>query len=296
MLWYRKKRRRKSASLNTISLIVASDTHLHYEAFDDPEFPNLSSPPMYFYTGRAKLEFLTNYINNNIPDAVVLTGDIVHSGGDNLGYDTFMSYWNTIDESVLKLLSTGNHDYSRLRQENELELPVHEYVATKLGYIGYDMNARSYFNQSFELNKDGVKVKFIHVETNINEEGEYDSQTPGYIHSDTRGWVSQEIDNFDGNIVVLYSHKGDSYLDADDMATFNIMLDSKIAINPNLKIIWIYGHKHRTDLISYVRSSNRIEYCLPALIDNGVGKFYEVTIDAFGNANFKLVYAPYSYE
>lgn len=294
MLWYRKKRRRKSVSTQTISLTVFSDTHLHYEAFDNPEFPNLSSPPMYFYTGRAKLEYLTDHINNNTSDVIIHTGDVVHSSGQNIGYDIFMNYWNTIDESVLKLVSPGNHDYQLLRQNNELELSANEYLATKLGYVGCGVNARSYFNQAFEVNKDGVKVKFIHVETNINEEGEYDSQAPGYIHSDTRGWVSQEIDNFDGNIVVLYSHKGDSYLDADDMATFNIMLDSKIAINPNLKIIWIYGHKHRTDLISYARSSNRIEYCLPALIDNEVGKFYEVTIDAFGNANFKLVYAPYN--
>lgn len=294
MLWYRRKRRRKSASLNTISLIVASDTHLYYEAFDDPEFPNLSSPPMYFYTGRAKIEYVTDYINNNIPEAVILTGDIVHSGGDNLGYDTFMSYWNTIDESVLKLLSPGNHDYSLLRQNNEMGLPVHEYVATKLGYINYDINARSYFNQAFEVNKDGMRVKFIHVETNINNEGVYDSSTSGYIHSDTKDWVSQEIDNSSSNIIVLHSHKGDTYLDSEDMINFNAMLDSKIVINPNLKIIWIYGHKHRTELIAYARSSNRIEYCLPALIDFEVGKFYTMTIDEVGNAKFDLVYAPYS--
>lgn len=290
MLWSKKKRSRKQKQGIFISLIIASDLHLHYEAFDDIDFPSLSSPPMYYYTGRAKLEYLTNYINNNTPDVALIAGDIVHSGGNNLGYDTFMDHWNTIDDSVLKLLATGNHDASIWRGVNDLDLSIRDYTATKLGYIDNIIHARSYFNQAYEVNKDGVRVKFIHVETNINIEGDYDSTTPGYIHSDTRTWVSDEIDTSNSNIIVLFSHKGDTDLDNDDKILFNNMLDNKILTNPNLKIIWIFAHKHRSDVIKYSRNSNRTEYCIPALIDLEVGKFCKMNIDNYGNVVIETLY------
>jgi len=286
---------------DTIKFILLSDAHVIAEAADDPSYPNLTSPPMYFYTARKKLEIVKNKINEIEPDAVLFLGDAINYQGYEDSFDMFMQYWNAIDPNIPKSISAGNHDYA-YNADYDTEshgMSLEEYTAYKLGYGDRTTIAGSKFNESFSVNSGSLSVRFINFDTNWDSNYRH-SSSGGYIPSDEIAWIRSVLASSTDDVVFLYSHRGaskgaTSYLNATDREAFENMLVSVSQENPKPKIIYLYGHSHTPQLWQgYTNIGNFETYNCSALVDNASSQYYVFTVNKNGVVSIETLWANYN--
>src|SRR5690625_1947070 len=209
-------RRNRNKANDGMSVYIITDSHLNDDASDDPSYPNLSGPPMYFYTARQRIEEFVGTVNLDNPDLVLHLGDVVDGSAPNSSYDTFMGYWNTINSP--SYIAPGNHDAVSSRGLNAEDLSIHDFLAWKLKYEGRPIIGHSKFNESFSIVKNNVSVKFINLDTNIDPiDGSYTSPTQVKLPDETIEWLEGEIANSVENDIVMFSHKGGSFFDEHDL-------------------------------------------------------------------------------
>ena len=97
-----------------MNVSIVSDLHLNSAAVDDESFPNFSSPPMYFYTARKKLEQYVEHVNQQHPDVIINLGDIIDGINYRSSFDLFRQYWDMIDTNIKKSITEANHDYPQI--------------------------------------------------------------------------------------------------------------------------------------------------------------------------------------
>lgn len=286
---YYTHKRRSRPPHDSLHVLWVSDTHLHDEAHDDPDFPTLVNPDMHFHTAAGKLRHVVAQANALRPDYVVHTGDIVHSSGLNSGYDTFREIWDNLE--VPSVIVPGNHDGSGRRQNNELGLSAHDYLAKKLGYDTKPKNAGSKFNQSLKLGY----VRVIAIDTNINPDtGELDS-AGGYFSPALLSWIDAELRSSPEQICTIWMHHGPRYAKGTGQQDFYNMLRS-VKDETGKLIYHFFGHSHtRYNRIRFTAGEDLPEYETMALIDRAVGEFLSVYIAPNGAVTLRRRVARWPY-
>ena len=279
-----------SEILPTITFVVVSDSHLNSVAADDDSFPNLDSPPMFFYTARKKIEIVKNAVNNLKPDLVIHLGDTIHGPNSEDSFDMFMQYWSAINPNVKTSITAGNHDYYI---DDELGTSLHEYVADKLGYGNRQLTAGSKFNESYSISRGEFSVRFVNFDTNFDSNGQH-SINGGFIPNDEISWISSELLACEDDVAIVYTHRGGIYLNETDKNKFESMLASVALQKPLMKIIFMYGHTHVSLLTEGITKIGYFPtYNSSALVDNIMSEYYVFRVNKNGIKSVQTFLAKY---
>lgn len=285
--WIRRRRVRRGDDGPPLRLAWVSDTHLWVEAYDDPTHPPLPEPPMYFYTGRAKVYDACAQIAalDDPVAAVIHTGDVVHGNRNNLGYQTWLDAVATLDPALPVHTVPGNHDATAAR---DLGDGVEDGLAHLLGVENRPMIAGSRFNHAFSLSQNGVDARVVMIDSNRNTlTGEHDN-AGAYWPQDLCEWIAQEIEGADEDLVLLCSHfpfahsAGSSgSIVGDEEARF-ISLVSPAAMSSRKRVLYLCGHTHARSFGQDRRVPGVVSHINRALIDNPIGVWAVVNITAGG--------------
>ena len=283
----------KSIKENLFKLTVFSDSHINTEAVDDETYPNLSSPPMYYYTARKKVEDVVGYVNENKPNVLLCLGDVIDGENWDSSFDMFMSYWDTVDISIKKAISAGNHDYYYKIPDD----PVHEYVAGKLGYGERAYVAGSKMQESFavyhSIHDRSFGVRFINLDTNITAEGTFNG-VGSYISTEVLNWIENELLNCPENLAFIFSHKGRNFLEEQSRIGLETTIANVLNGRPEMKIYRLYGHTHRPSIWKYNSDIGGFPiYNVSALVDNLESEFYTLYISEAGVHSIETHWAKY---
>lgn len=283
----------KDVKSNLFKFTFFSDTHIDVDAIDNESYPNLSSPPMYYYTIGKKLDDLIKHVNLHKPSLLIHLGDVINNANPTESFDYFMGRWQEIDSSIKTSITAGNHDYEQATN-NELGLSNHEYVATKLGYSDKPYVAGSKMSDSFSIyHSDEFGVRFISIDSNMTELGGF-SSSGGYLSNELLSWVETELLNNPEKIAFIYSHKGRDYLHEQSRINLETMIANVLIQRPDMKIYRIYGHTHRPALFEYTSEIGGFPiYNCSALVDNLESEFYTFYLSEAGIHSIETHWAKY---
>lgn len=275
LLCHRSKKEIDKSSLFSITFL--SDSHINSSAVDDEAYPNASSPPMYFYTAREKLQQFINQSNIMLPDVAIHLGDIIDGPNADTSFEMGMQYWNMLDSNISKHISPGNHDAPGWGMET---------VAQTLGYGSREIVAGSKFNESFALSSKGIYIRFIGYDSNLALDGSYQGASKTYMSDTLMAWIESELLNSPEDLIFIYTHRASaSYIQEPGWTNFKNMLESVVRQRPELNINIVYGHSHVPSIIKYTYLNvGKVVpmYNISALVDNTESEFYTFYVSKDG--------------
>lgn len=224
---------------DALSIYWTTDIHLRAAMDGNPGAVGAVSGYKYYYDGGRRLQAFVDAVNTNKPHLAMATGDLVDTYSvDN--FNLFNSKWTTLDASVKKELTLGNHD---------LDQAVYSDVVSQLGYTGRTVVANSHFNTSFSISNSKFGAKVLVVDTNIDATLAHVSTTIGALQQDALDWIQSEALAATEKVLLIFSHHAPhmvtlGWFDAASAAATKAMLDAVIADRPGMKIIWFSGHLH----------------------------------------------------
>lgn len=279
MRWFRRSRTQKRSGLE---IYLISDLHINSEAFGNPDYPNLSNPPMYFYTTDQKMEKFVKRVNEEKPDVVLCLGDIAHGHSPNEGVEFFSEQWGKIN--IKKSVTLGNHDLTSKKADNVYGLSAYEYMAKMLGYGEKTEVAKSKFNESFAVEN----VRFLNVDTNLDVDGTHTAQG-GNFSQELADWVVDETVKSAQKTIIIFSHYGNTYLKGESKVLLEETVSSLLSADSELKLYYFYGHSHVNALSEKKTDIERFKvFNFPALVDLNPGKFYKIYVAKNGNISIEL--------
>lgn len=276
-----------------IKIAWSSDVHMNSVAVASPETPTIAGP-RYLHTSKQALNQYVDYVNDNVFDLAVCTGDLVE---DEDGMVDFMEHWVNIKSSVRSELVIGNHEISLGKAA----------LATGLGYGDSAEIAGSKFNQSFEITENGVSALILMVDSS-----QYDplrSAYTGYCPEDVRTWIAGVLAaSTTTNVLLFMHHSPKQYdfetvdgpvFDPDDAIALDAVFQADLVTNPTRKIKVFAGHDHGYgDVIEKTKAGFGEEWdCYinrKAIVDyapgiSGNGGFAIIKLTANGNITFELI-------
>ena len=279
---YMRKRRRSSREpINlegAIKIMWITDTHIDAGVDGDAEaegacseFSESGVGPRCYYTGRGKLAYFVDQVNEEKPDMAIHTGDAIDGAHSDDDFQLFIDEWDRIDSSITKDFCRGNHD----KNPNLISM---------LGYDNRDVNAGSVFNQSYSLGNEYFDIKIITINTHLQEDEEagYIGRTQGRTYPYLVEWVKSEIEQASEDTILIFSHAGAHQPDAYfwDKHSFDFR---DMVYETGKKVHMLFGHRHSgiTDYNRYktmkgLDSSQLVGHTIPTAVNQGEKSNYGV--------------------
>jgi hypothetical protein len=260
--------------------------HFKTDVLDDPEAEGaIVGGDLYLYTMDDKLKNLVALANADPPTMAVATGDIVHIDDS---YASFANIWDTLDASIRKAVTLGNHEWYTSQ----------ETIESGLGYDAEPENAGSKFNQSFRIDHKGFPVRVIMLD-DTNGYGDDGDSYLGACPEAVRNWIADELAACDERIVLIFAHMSPhtyaddppSFIEEDALA-LKAVVDAAVE-SRGLKVFGFFGHEHGANVQTYDIWQNFPGYIGPALVENETADF--VKIDVYSNGTVGLTEIPVVY-
>lgn len=217
---------------NSLRLYWMTDIHLVDELSGQPSAPGAIWMERHYYAALDKLHQAVDIINDERPDYVICTGDVIDRAQS---LDSFMKEWERIEPP--KAFVIGNHD---------LEIGG-ETFEKQFGIRDHPLTAGSRFNRSIALGKGNVKVRALVLDTYVGEDGQrlYDT-CEGIITEEAFQWLEREILYNPESLILLFSHNGlggpEEYFDPTSVARFAKL--AALAWERGKTILHLAGHHH----------------------------------------------------
>ena len=215
-----------------LTIYWMTDIHIVDELADKLNVPEAIRGKRHYYASIRKLMQAVDCINEEDPDFVVCTGDVIDRPQSLI---SFINEWSRI--KVPKAFMYGNHD---------LEIG-YESIEEQLGYADKECIAGSRFNQSIRLSNGRVHARLILLDTYVEEDGthRYDS-CEGTISESALDWLNQQMMLCEENIILLFAHNGIwgpiEYFDQKAVSAFTKIMNH--ATDKGKTFIHFAGHEH----------------------------------------------------
>ena len=277
-------------SQSALTIYWATDAHMIAEVDNKPSAPGSFLANRLFYTASKKMEKFVARINADRPDLVLFTGDAVNRF-DPASFQLFLRSWERIDPAIRKEAVIGNHDLADAPES------AHHDLANMFGYGDRPAIAGSKFNQSFGLSGSQGAARILIVDTNMDEHGNHILTIPGLLKPEGLRFIEQELLQCPEQLCLLVSHHGmadnASHFDPADGLAFKEMIDSVKRRRPELVIVNLFGHNHRSGIREYTALGPNVKgYSIPPVVDNMIGYFAKVSITGI-ELHFELNELPY---
>lgn len=253
-----------------IKISIMADTHLRAGVDGDPLAPNAgTSNARAHYASPSKLRGFVAETNTLKPDHVIHLGDMVDTPND---FPYFHQEWAKI--TTPKTVTVGNHDFDDF---------TYEELVSILGYDEKPELGGSKFNQSFKIEKDDLSVRIIMLDVNFSLTDTHINTARGALHSQSFGWLEQEITNATEDYILLFSHIGPHLLNYPSNWPYfeesHALQVQSIVANSGKTVHAFFGHAHNPNIVKLTNLGATFPgYRLPDTIETETGHYTVLTV------------------
>src|SRR5699024_757817 len=226
-----------------MSVFLIADTHVFARVDGDRDASGAyrEEDKRYYYASGGKLRDFIDQVNDKKPDLVVHLGDLTQTS-QQADFDLFNDIWDGLDSNIPRYLIPGNHDVYQGYQHMIDNFGVGKRIET----------AGSKFNYTFNIEKKGVNLKVILVDTNQDLQNETVAVSNAFLSNSKKTWIRQELESADnGQKVMLCLHHGAHSKVFNGQYFFNPYAQEYIEIINEIKkdrrdlhIFTVFGHSH----------------------------------------------------
>lgn len=227
------------AATEALTFLDATDPHHPTRDIgENPDAPGATAGLKMFWTVPGKVRDFVAQANAAQPAVVLVSGDVVEVDGD---FAYFFENWDGL--TVPYELMPGNHDYSLPYTTTRMQA-----VADGMGFGTAPLVAGSRMNRSVAYSANGVDVRFILVDVNVQRDNTI-PEPNGSLTPAQKTWIAAELAASPEDIIFIGTHHGphqhyQGWFVQQDAFDLRDIVEAEIAARPQRVITGLFGHDH----------------------------------------------------